>query len=151
MSTVVELIRGKCRGSSKIEDSVVGENENCDGASRDLHQCEFRYFVARPINIAPLTAYGLGAARLVSLVRKHEGGQYYYHRILTRQANNTMASSTGTGWAQLRQQARTLETQVRFSIAPPSLCTDHSPDRVAVPYLLPIRLCSEHSSNPVGR
>lgn len=56
-------------------------------------------------NITCTFAHGL-ASRSASSVLKHSE----MYSILT--PTSTMASATGTGWAQLRQQARSLETQV---------------------------------------
>ena len=44
---------------------------------------------------------------------------FYYHCYYHLDQGNVilMATSTGTGWAQLRQQARSLETQVLYTVS----------------------------------
>ena len=62
-----------------------------------------------------------------------------------------MASSTGTGWAQLRQQARSLETQVLRLKKSLELRTDHLSDRDLISHLFAVRISTKHTPEAYGR
>jgi hypothetical protein len=64
--------------------------------------------------------------------------------------NNTMAA-TGTGWAQLRHQARQLEAQVFSTCDPDKFNTDKLLDRITISQLLSICFTFDHTGETYGR
>lgn len=64
-----------------------------------------------------------------------------------------MPTSTGTGWAQLRQQARSLETQVSNTYPPTSSSSKLTvcADRNTIPYLFTIFRRLQHPPQTLRR